>query len=712
MVELNINGDVDVPADTVAAVSNLSAIGEQRIDFRPRTDRGPYLRDGDVIEMADTAVPRRFDAIITHLGDVAARIDEDDLTTITSELGTGLDTEVDLATLGHDADRVLTMLERSLQRSPTSRGRRRRRFVRSPTRAMTCVRSRPTSTLSPRSSRRLILRSVVPCLDGGPHASPRRCHAGDHRTVDLHRDELERVRQARRRPTARIQALADLGTRPVLRDVGRDSRRIGPRAPVRKLRRQLRVRPASRQPVRRDPRPGPHRPAVHHRDAWCPAAWGAVRSPAPGRSRPLDPLPERQQMDFNLPDTAVAVREGVLRAMSGFDHAYWSRLEEEHRFPEEAWAALAEGGWLGLSVPEEFGGGGQGLLELAVANETLASTGATQGTFLYILTPGFGAMTITRHGTDEQKKEILPGLAAGDTQFCLALTEPDAGSNALAITTQARQDGDDFLITGQKIWISGVDRADWMVAITRTISAAEAKPRTAGFTAFLIDVKEALAAGTLTYQPIPKMGSNIVTSSQVFFDDVRVPAHRVIGEVNKGFAVLWDVLNPDASSRLPVAWARPTQRWTSPATTPASARCSAADRRQPGDPVPAGADQGQDRAGPTDDLQSCVAVRPGPPLRNETNVAKLTGAQVAWEAADQAFQTFGGMAYSKEFPIERLFRDARIGKNIPVAEELILAHIGTQMLHLPRATNGADAAQSQRDRRGPLESRVLDVEML
>lgn len=110
-VELNINGDVDVPADTVAVVSNLSAIGEQRIDFRPRTDKGPYLRDGDVIEVADTAVPRRFDAIITHLGDVAARIDEDDLTTITSELGTGLDTEVDLATLGHDANRVMTMLE-------------------------------------------------------------------------------------------------------------------------------------------------------------------------------------------------------------------------------------------------------------------------------------------------------------------------------------------------------------------------------------------------------------------------------------------------------------------------------------------------------------------------------------------------------------------------------------------------------------------------
>src|SRR5205085_8071932 len=159
--------------------------------------------------------------------------------------------------------------------------------------------------------------------------------------------------------------------------------------------------------------------------------------------------------------------------------------------------------------------------------------------------PGFGAMTLVRHGTPEQKQRILPGIADGSIQFCFALTEPDAGSNAIEITTAARRDGDDFLIRGQKVWISNVEKADWMVAVTRTIPAAEAKPRTAGFTLFLVDVKQALADGTLTYQPIPKMGSNILYSSQVFFDDVRVPAANVIGEVDLGFAVLWDVLNPE-----------------------------------------------------------------------------------------------------------------------------------------------------------------------
>lgn len=121
-------------------------------------------------------------------------------------------------------------------------------------------------------------------------------------------------------------------------------------------------------------------------------------------------------------------------------------------------------------------------------------------------------MTLARHGTAEQKQRILPGIASGDIQFCFALTEPDAGSNAIEITTSARRDGDDFLIKGQKVWISNVERADWMVAVTRTVPASDAVPRTNGFTLFLVDVKDALAAGTLSYTPMPKMGSNILNT--------------------------------------------------------------------------------------------------------------------------------------------------------------------------------------------------------
>ena len=395
-------------------------------------------------------------------------------------------------------------------------------------------------------------------------------------------------------------------------------------------------------------------------------------------------------MDFNLPESAIAVRDGVAAVAAKYDHAYWSRCEEEHRFPDEVFKDLGDGGWLGLSIPEEYGGGGQGLLELAVANDTLCASGGTQGTFIYVTTPGFGAMTLVRHGTDEQKQRILPGLAAGEVQFSFALTEPDAGSNAIEITTAARRDGDDFLIKGQKVWISNVERADWMVAVTRTVPAAEAKAaggnRTHGFTLFLVDVKEALAAGTLSYTPIPKMGSNILQSSQVFFDDVRVPAENVLGEVDRGFGVLWDVLNPER------ILAAAGGVGSADAALDVAARY-ARERQVFGRPI--GANQAiqfplaQIKA--KTELARLMTYKAawlfdnGQMCGNEANVAKLTGAQVAWEAADQAFQTLGGMAYSKEYPIERMFRDARIGKNIPVSEQLVLAHIGTSMLGLPKS---------------------------
>jgi acyl-CoA dehydrogenase len=391
-------------------------------------------------------------------------------------------------------------------------------------------------------------------------------------------------------------------------------------------------------------------------------------------------------MDFELPESALAVREGVAAVAAKYDNAYWSRCEEEHRFPTEVFQDLGEGGWFGLNIPEEYGGGGQGLLEVAIANETLCASGGGAGTFFYVTTPGFGATTLVRHGTEEQKQRILPGIAAGTTQFCFALTEPDAGSNAIEIKTSARPDGDDYLIKGQKIWISNVENADWMVAVTRTVPAADATPRTNGFTLFLVDVKEALAAGTLSYTPIPKMGSNILCSSQVFFDDVRVPADMVIGEVDHGFGVLWDVLNPeriiaaaggvgaaDAALKVAADYARERIVFGRPIGANQSIQFPLAQ-------VKAKAELGRLMT-----YKAAWLFDRGLPCGNEANIAKLTGAQAAWEAADAAFQTLGGMAYSKEYPVERMFRDARIGKNIPVAEGMVLAHLGTSLLGLPKS---------------------------
>jgi len=392
-------------------------------------------------------------------------------------------------------------------------------------------------------------------------------------------------------------------------------------------------------------------------------------------------------VDFDLPENTVAVRDGVaaIGARHGLD--YWGRCDADKRWPEEVWRELAEGGWLGLAVPEEYGGGGQGLLELAVAAETLAASGAgAASSFLYLLTPAFGALTIARHGTEEQKRALLPALAAGESETCFAITEPDAGSNAINISTQARREGDDFVINGQKIWISGIERARHLVLVSRTIPAAEAKPRLSGFTIFLVDVERATAEGTLTYRPIPKLGTNTVASNMVFLDGVRVPAASVIGEVDQGFAVLWDILNPERiiAAAGAVGCGELALR----------VACDYAKDRAPfGKPI--GANQAI--AFPLAQAKAQVELArlmtykaawlwdQGRPCGSEANIAKLTAAEAAWQSADRMFQTHGGMAYSLEYPVARLFRDARIGKSIPVAEELVLAHIAQHELGLPKS---------------------------
>ncbi len=392
-------------------------------------------------------------------------------------------------------------------------------------------------------------------------------------------------------------------------------------------------------------------------------------------------------MDFTLPESAQAVRDGISAITAKYGYEYWDKCDADHRWPEEVFRDLAEGGWLGLAVPEEYGGGGQGLLELAVALETLAASGAgAAASFIYLLTPGFGALTIARHGTEAQKRRFLPRLATGEIETCFALTEPDAGSNAINIATHARRDGDGWLVKGQKIWISGVERADHMLLVTRTIPAAEARPRTSGFTVFLVDVKAAVEAGTLTFQPIPKMGTNTVASSMVFLDDLRVTEEDVLGRIDGGFAVLWDILNPE----------RILAAASGVGGSEAALRIAvdyATDRAPFGKPIgtnqalafPLAKIKAQTELARLMTYKAAWLWDRALPCGSEANIAKLTASEAAWMAADRAFQTHGGMAYSLEYPVARMFRDARIGKNIPVAEELVLAHIAQHDLGLPKS---------------------------
>ncbi|MEO3876160.1 acyl-CoA dehydrogenase family protein [Nonomuraea sp. B12E4] len=392
-------------------------------------------------------------------------------------------------------------------------------------------------------------------------------------------------------------------------------------------------------------------------------------------------------MDFDLPESARVVRDGVAAVGSRYGLEYWDRCDAEQRWPEAVWRDLIEGGWLALAVPEEYGGAGHGLLELVVAAEAFSASGAgVAGGFFYLLTPAFGALTIARHGTEEQKRALLPGLAAGEFEGCFAITEADTGSNAMNIRTRAVRDGDDFVVTGKKIWVSGVERTRYMMLVTRTTPATEATPRTSGFTVLLVDVEEAVAKGTLTYEPIPKLGNNTIASSAVFLNEVRVPAENVIGKVDEGFAVLWEIMNPE---RIIVAGSA-----VGAAELALKIASGYAGNRAPfGKPI--GAYQGI--AFPLAQIKAQVELArlmtykaawlwdQHQPCGTEANIAKLAAADAAWQATDRTLQTYGGMGYSLEYPVARLFRDARLTKSIPVAEELILAHIAQHELGLPRS---------------------------
>lgn len=391
-------------------------------------------------------------------------------------------------------------------------------------------------------------------------------------------------------------------------------------------------------------------------------------------------------MDFDLPESIIAVREGVSKIGMRYGPEYWDRCDADERWPEEIWQELSDDGWLALAIPEQYGGAGQGLLELTVAAEALATSGAgSTGAILYLLAPAFGALTIARHGTPEQKRALLPGLASGEFETCFALAEGESGSNVSEISTQARRSGDDFVVTGQKFWITGVDRTRYMILAARTTPAAESSPRSSGFTILLVDVEEAVAKGTLLYEPTPKIGNNTAASSTVFFEELRVPAANVIGTIDKGLTVLWDILNPERIIAAAGA--------IGSADLALKLACDHAKNRTPfGRPI--GAKQGiafaLARIEAQTELARLMTYKAAwmwdhhRPCDSEASIANLTAADAGWQAADRVFQIHGANAYARHSTVARLLRDARVGRTTPTTEELCLAHIAQHRLDLPK----------------------------
>lgn len=389
-------------------------------------------------------------------------------------------------------------------------------------------------------------------------------------------------------------------------------------------------------------------------------------------------------MNFTLTTEQQLMVETARRIGEKFGLDYWHDCDARKAYPAEAWKAICEAGLAGVALPEEFGGSGQGMLEMALVIEALTAGGA--GSTLaqvFMLNPIFGGVAVSRFGTEPMKRELLPGLSQGTVTFCMALTEPNAGSNSLEITTFAERDGRGWRINGRKMWITAVPQATKMLVVARTRKTSEVRKRTEGISLFLIDVQRA----GIDHAPIDKLGTSTLPSSSVFLDNVRVEEGELVGTLDGGWPQLLDILN--------------TERIVTTAGLVGTGELAiklavryALDRKVFGD-TPIAKYQGLQfplaqayaelECARVMNHKAAVLFDQGLPFGTEANVAKLVGARAAMRATDQAIQIMGGMGYAKESHVERLWRDARLFRIAPVSEEMILNFVAVHNLGMPRS---------------------------
>ncbi len=375
------------------------------------------------------------------------------------------------------------------------------------------------------------------------------------------------------------------------------------------------------------------------------------------------------------------IRDAVRALCQDFPGEYWRQLDRERAYPTDFVKALTDTGYLGVLIPEEYGGSGLGISEAAAILGEIHRSGGNGGAChaqMYIMG------TVLRHGSDEQKNEILPKIATGELRLqAFGVTEPTSGTDTSRIRTRAQRDGDDYIINGQKVWTSRAEHSDLMLVLARTSPRDEGKKPHDGISIFIIDMQEAKSKG-LSIKPLRAMINHATT--EVFFDELRVPARNLVGEEGKGFRYLLDGLN--AERILISAEAIGDARWFID-----KASAYATDREVFDRPI--GRNQGIQfpiarayAASEAADLMVDKAVQlfdAGEPCGPEANMAKLLAADASWQAADMCLQTHGGFGFAEEYDIERKFRETRLYQVAPISTNLILSYIAEHVLDLPRS---------------------------
>ena len=390
-------------------------------------------------------------------------------------------------------------------------------------------------------------------------------------------------------------------------------------------------------------------------------------------------------MNFALTPDQLEIREAVARLCEQFGDDYWLKKDTEGGFPHEFHQAMAEAGWLGVAMPEEYGGSGLGITEAALVMQAVAQSGAGFSGASAVHMNIFGLHPVVVFGSDEQKRRFLAPLIAGKEKACFPVTEPDVGLDTTRLNTRAVRDGDHYVINGRKIWTSTAQVTEKMLILTRTTPIEEAARPSQGMTLFYTD----LDRSKVEVREIPKMGRMAVDSNMLFIDGLRVPAADRIGEEGRGFQYILHGMNPE---RILIA----AEAVGLGRAALARAARYAGERVVFGRPI--GQNQGiqhplaerwiELEAAELLMLRAAAAYDRGDDsgtLGAFANAAKYFAAEAGHRACETAVLTHGGMGYAREFHVERFFREIQIARIAPISPQLILSHIAERVLGLPKS---------------------------
>ncbi|MHA1114460.1 MAG: acyl-CoA dehydrogenase family protein, partial [Alphaproteobacteria bacterium] len=362
-------------------------------------------------------------------------------------------------------------------------------------------------------------------------------------------------------------------------------------------------------------------------------------------------------MDFEFTDEQLAVRDGIAKVCEGFDDSYWLDKDDKHEFPFDFAEAVRDAGYLGVVMPEEFGGSGLGWVEGALVMQTIAESGGCLAACSAVHMNMFGPMAMVKHGTDEQRGRWVDRLLTLKDRSCFGVTEPGAGIDTTRLTTKAEWDGKQYIVSGQKIWTSTAQEANKVLLITRTTPVEKTKRPIDGLTLFYTDLNRDYAE----VREIPKMGRHAVDSNQVFYDGMPVPKEDRIGEEGKGFYYLLDSLNAErimvaveAIGMGRVALKRATQYAKERIVFNRPIGMNQAIQH------PLADSWAKLEAANLMAYKAATLYDAGAPCGAEANAAKYLAAEAGFEACTRAVMTHGGMGYAKEFHVERYMRECLV----------------------------------------------------